>query len=248
MRLTNQDLDINIMDIGGGITIGNGITITQELSVVTTGLQLYLDAGQAASYSGSGTAWNDLSGNGRNGTLTNGPTYSSADGGSIVFDGTNDFVQCSGSVTATAATFVAWIRRNGTQGDYDGILYSRGATATGIQFFGTTNRIAYTWNNAVNTYTWNSGLTLPDLTWCMVAVSVTSTTATAYLCQSSGITSAINTVSHTSTTLDDIKIGQDDLGGRFFTGNIAIAQLYNIALSAEQVSQNFAADRARFGL
>jgi hypothetical protein len=235
------------MDIGGGIQIGNGITITRELSVITAGLQLYLDAGRSASYSGSGTTWNDLSGNGRNGTLTNGPTYSATNGGSIVFDGTDDFVQCSGSVTATAATFVAWIRRNGSQGTYDGILSSRGTSVTGMQFY-SSDQLGYVWNNAVNTYTWNSGLTVPDLTWCMIAVSVTSTAATAYLCQSGGITSATNTVSHTSTTIDDIKIGQEEFGGRFFTGNIAIAQLYNTALSVEQVSENFAADRARFGV
>ena len=230
----------------------SGVTLTGtyvvDLGIVTTNLSMFLDAGNASSYPGSGTAWTDLSGNSRNGTLTGGPTYTSADGGSIVFDGTNDFVQCSGSITATAATFVTWIRRNGTQSDYDGIIYSRGATATGIQFFGTTNRIAYTWNNAVNTYTWNSGLTLPDLTWCMIAVSVTSSSATAYLCQSSGITSATNTVSHTSTTLDDIKIGQDDLGGRFFTGNIATAMIYDRALSADEITQNFNALRGRYGL
>jgi hypothetical protein len=218
------------------------------LSVVTTGLQLYLDAGNASSYSGTGTSWNDLSGNGRNGTLTNNPTYSSADGGSIVFDGNNDFVQCSGSLTVTAATFVTWIRRNGPQGDYDGIIYSRGTVATGLSFLGVTNKISYTWNNTVDTYSWDSGLTIPDLTWCMVAVSVTNTTATAYLCQSSGITSATNIVSHTSTVLDDIRIGQDNLASRFFNGRIAVAQIYNIALSAEQVSQNFAADRSRFGV
>jgi hypothetical protein len=216
--------------------------------VVTTGLQLYLDAGNASSYSGTGTSWNDLSGNGRNGTLTNNPTYSSADGGSIVFDGNNDFVQCSGSLTVTAATFVTWIRRNGPQDDYDGIIYSRGTVATGLSFLGVTNKISYTWNNTVDTYSWDSGLTIPDLTWCMVAVSVTNTTATAYLCQSSGITSATNTVSHTSTVLDDIRIGQDNLASRFFNGRIAVAQIYNIALSAEQVSQNFAADRSRFGV
>lgn len=225
----------------------NGVTVV-DLPIVSSGLQLYLDAGKASSYPGSGTAWTDLSGNGRNGTLTNGPAYSATNGGSIVFDGSNDFVQCSGSLTATAATFVIWIRRNGPQDDFDGIMYSRSATATGISFFGTTNKISYTWNNAVNTYTWDSGLLIPDLTWCMVAVSVTSTTAKAYLCQSGGITSATNTVSHTSATLDDIKIGQDDLGGRYFNGNIAIAQLYNIALSAEQILQNFQADRTRFGI
>jgi hypothetical protein len=187
-----------------------------------------------------------LSGNGRNGTLTNGPTYSATNGGSIVFDGTDDFVQCSGSVTATAATFVAWIRRNGTQGTYDGILFSRGTSVTGMQFQ-SSNQLSYNWNNAINAYTWQSGLTVPDLTWCMVAVSVTSTSATAYLCQSSGITSATNTVSHTSTTLDDIKIAWDDATIRYFTGNMAIAKLYDTALSADQISQLFNADKARFG-
>ena len=210
-------------------------------------LQLYLDAGLFSSYPGSGTTWTDLSGKGRNGTLTNGPTYSAADGGSIVFDGTNDFVQCTGSVTATAATFIAWIRRNGDQGQYDGILFSRGTSVSGMQFQ-SSNQLSYNWNNAVNAYTWQSGLTVPDLTWCMVAVSVTSTSATAYLCQSSGITSATNTVSHTSTTLDDIKIGQEDFGSRFFGGNIAIARLYDTALSAGQISQLFDADKTRFGI
>ena len=238
------------IQVRDGVQFSGGAYMSSSapLSVVTTGLQLYLDAGNASSYSGTGTSWNDLSGNGRNGTLTNNPTYSSADGGSIVFDGNNDFVQCSGSLTVTAATFVTWIRRNGPQGDYDGIIYSRGTVATGLSFLGVTNKISYTWNNTVDTYSWDSGLTIPDLTWCMVAVSVTNTTATAYLCQSSGITSATNIVSHTSTVLDDIRIGQDNLASRFFNGRIAVAQIYNIALSAEQVSQNFAADRSRFGV
>jgi hypothetical protein len=238
------------IQVRDGVQFSGGAYMSSSapLSVVTTGLQLYLDAGNASSYSGTGTSWNDLSGNGRNGTLTNNPTYSSADGGSIVFDGNNDFVQCSGSLTVTAATFVTWIRRNGPQDDYDGIIYSRGMIATGLSFLGVTNKISYTWNNTVDTYSWDSGLTIPDLTWCMVAVSVTNTTATAYLCQSSGITSATNIVSHTSTVLDDIRIGQDNLASRFFNGRIAVAQIYNIALSAEQVSQNFAADRSRFGV
>ena len=229
-----------------GVTL-RGVTVV-DLGIVATNLSMFLDAGNASSYPGSGTTWTDLSGNSRNGTLTNGPTYSSADGGSIVFDGTNDFVQCSGSITAAAATFVIWIRRNGPQGNFDGILYSRGSVATGISFFGTTNKISYTWNDAVNTYSWDSGLTIPDLTWCMVAVSVTSTTATAYLCQSSGITSAINTVSHTSTTLDDIKIGRDETDIRYFNGRIATAMIYDRALSADEITQNFNALRGRYGL
>lgn len=236
------------MIIGSGITIGAGIGLIPGLApVVTTGLQLYLDAGNASSYPGSGTDWTDLSGNGRNGTLTNGPTYSATNGGSIVFDGSNDYVQCSGSLTVTAATFVAWIRRNGNQGQYDGILFSRGAVTTGMNFQ-VSNQLGYHWNNAGNTYNWQSGLTIPDATWCMIAVSVTSTAATAYLCQSGGTTTATNTVNHSSGNLNDIKLAVDDAAARYFNGNIAIAQLYNIALSAGEISQNFEADRGRFGV
>ena len=229
-------------------TMSSGIRTLEELNpVVTTGLQLYLDAGNASSYPGSGTTWTDLSGNNLTGTLTNGPTYSATNGGSIVFDGSNDYVQCLGSLTVTAATFVTWIKRNGSQGQYDGILFSRGTNTTGMNFQ-TSNQLGYHWNDAGNTYNWQSGLTIPDATWCMIAVSVTSTAATAYLCQTGGTTTATNTVNHASSLLNDIKIAQDDAGNRFFNGNIAIAQLYNIALSAGQVSTNFEADRARFGV
>ena len=237
------------MIIDSGITFGSGVKIIPEsaASVVITGLQLYLDAGNASSYPGSGTAWTDLSGNNRDGTLTNGPTYSGTNGGSIVFDGSNDYVQCSGSLTVTAATFVTWIKRNGSQGTYDGILFSRETNTTGMNFY-TSNQLGYHWNDSSSTYNWSSGLTIPDATWCMIAVSVTSTAATAYLCQTGGTTTATNTVNHASSLLDDIKLARDEASSRYFNGNIAVAQLYNIALSAAQVSQNFQADRGRFGV
>lgn len=50
--------------------------------IVRSGLVLNLDAAEPASYPGTGTTWYDLSGNGNNGTLVNGPTYNSANGGS----------------------------------------------------------------------------------------------------------------------------------------------------------------------
>jgi hypothetical protein len=223
------------------------MALAHSPKIVTDGLVLALDAGNTKSYPGSGTAWTDLTGRGNNGTLTDGPTYSSADGGSIVFDGSNDYVQCTGSLTVTAATFVTWIKRNGNQGTYDGILFSRGTNITGMAYY-TSNQLGYAWNNAINTYTWSSGLTVPDLTWCMIAVSVTSTAATAYLCQTSGITSATNIVNHSSSVLNDIKLAQDDFGGRFFNGNISIAMIYNKALTADEIRQNFNATRARYGI
>ena len=236
------------MNINPGIVFSGGLSIVEQINpVVTTGLQLYLDAGNVSSYPGSGTAWTDLSGNSRDGTLTNGPTYSATNGGSIVFDGSNDYVQCTGSLTVTAATFVTWIKRNGSQGTYDGILFSRGTNTTGMNFY-TSNQLGYHWNDSSSTYNWSSGLTIPDATWCMIAISVTSTSATAYLCQTGGTTTATNTVNHSSSVLNDIKLAVDDAAARYFNGNIAIAQLYNIALSAGQVSTNFEADRGRFGV
>ena len=64
-------------------------------TIVSSGLVLHLDAGNASSYPGSGTTLTDLSGSGNNGTLVNGPTYSSANGGSLSFDGVNDYVSVS---------------------------------------------------------------------------------------------------------------------------------------------------------
>jgi hypothetical protein len=211
-------------------------------------LILYLDAGNINSYTGSGTTWTDLSGSGFNGTLTNGPTFNASNGGSIVFDGTNDFVQCSGSPTVTQATFIVWLRRNATQNDFSGILFSRGTNVTGLNFR-TSNQLGYTWNDDILTYNWVSGLVVPDAVWCMCAISVTSSNATVYLYQASGLTTANNTVSHTSSILDDIKIAQDEFfGSRYFRGNIAQAVLYNRALSASEITQNFNVTRKRYGI
>jgi hypothetical protein len=59
--------------------------------VITDGLVLYLDAANQYSYVSSSNTWRDISRAGANGTLTNGPTFSSANGGSIVFDGIDDY-------------------------------------------------------------------------------------------------------------------------------------------------------------
>jgi hypothetical protein len=217
-------------------------------NIVTSGSLLNVDAGFVGSYPTTASNWYDLSGNNSNGILTNGPIFDSANSGSIVFDGVDDFVPCTGSFTVTSATFVTWIKRNGDQTQYAGILFSRGTNTTGMNFY-LSNQLGYHWNDVAATYNWASGLTIPNLTWCMIAISVTSTAATAYLCQTSGITTATNTTSHASSVLNSINIARDSGGGgRFFKGNIAISQLYNRALSANEITQNFNALRGRFGV
>ena len=63
-------------------------------NVVYNGLVLYLDAANNKSYVSGSTSWNDLTSNQNVGTLTNGPTFNTGSGGSIVFDGVDDYVDC----------------------------------------------------------------------------------------------------------------------------------------------------------
>jgi hypothetical protein len=215
--------------------------------IVTSGLVLAIDAANPKSYPGSGTSWNDLSGQNNTGTLVNSPTYNSANG-TLTFTGTQraDTVKIS---TITEGTFLAWIKRKGTQADYTGILFGRYyGLATGMGFTSSQN-LGYTWNDAYNTYSWTSGLVIPDSQWCMVAITVNSTTGTAYLCQSSGITTAVNTVSHTSVSNFNLVVGYDSASSlRAFIGDIGPVMFYNRALTANEIQQNFNAQRGRYGI
>lgn len=211
--------------------------------IVTNGLVLCLDAANPKSYPGSGVTWGDLV-NTNNATLLNGPSYSTSNGGSFSFDGVDDYAQYTGSFSVTQATFICWIKRNGTFNPYDGILYSRSTNTTGMGTAPTQDQLGYTWNNAVNTYSWSSGLTIPSSIWCMVAISVAPTFATAYV----NLSSATNSVSHSSTVIDDICIGRDEFSNRNPPANIAVAQLYNRALSSDEIRQNYNALRGRFGV
>ena len=87
--------------------------------VVDSSLQLWLDAGQTTSYPGTGTTWTDLSGNNNTGTLTNGPTYSSANGGSLSFDGVDDYVDCGNAASLSFTnnlTVSIWCSSNNAAG------------------------------------------------------------------------------------------------------------------------------------
>ena len=218
---------------------------------ITDGLALYYDAGDTSSYPGTGTTWTDLV-SGVTATLNDGASYSSNYGGSIAFDGFNDNVRVSPSTsfTLSSATFMVWLRlADLSQRSFTGLFFGRGSSATGLNLFGTQEIVGYHWNNASSTYNFNSGLTIPSQEVCMVAASVQSSSATLYLCRSSGTTSSTNNVSHSTATFGGIAIGEDPSSySRSLDGNIAIVQLYNRALSSTEVDTNFNAFKGRFGL
>ena len=72
--------------------------LSHSPSIITQNLVLCLDAANSKSYPGSGTTWYNLIPGGVNGTLTNGPTYSSANGGVIALDGVNDYISLTNSL------------------------------------------------------------------------------------------------------------------------------------------------------
>ena len=223
---------------------------------VTNGLILYLDATRSASYSGSGPTWSDLSTQNNSATLTGNPTYT-ASPASLTF-AANKYALSSTLISSFAsATFIAWVNPSQTQVDYIGLIFSRspnsGATnpATGLNFY-TNNSIGYSWNDSPNTWSWNSGLQATVGAWSMIAVTISSTSATAYLFNASNPTglSRTNTVSH--ATLNSLKfyIGTDplDLNTRSFIGKMGTAMVYSNALTQTDISNIFNAQKSAFGL
>ena len=100
-------------------------------TIVTNGLVGCWDMASTKSYPGSGTTWTDLSKEGNNGTLTNGPTPRTSHGGSIEFDGTDDFISVphSSSLDITAElTIDTWVYFNG-EGTRNHVIVAKENTA-----------------------------------------------------------------------------------------------------------------------
>jgi hypothetical protein len=82
----------------------------------------------------------------------------------------------------------------------------------------------------------------------MCALVVSSSTAKFYLYQTSGNTTATNTHAHTSTVINQLRLGQDTYSTRYMKGSIGQASIYNRALSDAEVLQNFNALKDRYGI
>jgi len=241
-------------DIGGYIFNSSMASNQFANQIITKDLVLYFDAENINSYIGSGSTWADLSGQNNTGTLVGSPTYTS-NPNYFTFAANKNVSTALSNISLSAATFIAWVYSTQTQANYTGVLFNRigigGSTvaATGLDLK-TINSVGYHWNDASATYNWNSGLYAPNNAWSMIAITVNSTIATAYLCQSSGITTATNTTSHPSLSGLNFFIGCDPTApsDRAFIGRIANTQIYNRDLTLAEISYNYNALKSRFGL
>ena len=194
--------------------------------IVTNGLILDLDAAKKDSYPTTGTAWNDISGNQKNGTLVNGPTFSTSGSGAIVFDGVDDYL-----VTQTITSYKTlcfWINWINTGLGWQYLLDARPGMGGGW-FVPSTNSQGSDWNSTfyVNgvTKTGCNTTNVPPNVWL-------------YLCLE-----GINP-SYTSTINFMSRFTNNEVA----SGKISYIQMYNRALSAQEVLQNFNATKGRFGL
>jgi hypothetical protein len=179
--------------------------------------------------------------------LVGSPTYTSSGGSYLTFDGSTQYGTVSQTTTLTSATFITWIYSNANQNSYSGLFQNRSTNVfgVGLGYFGT-NGIGFTWNNDGASYGWNSGLSVTNGVWCMVSVTISPTTTTAYL-----NTTASTPFSFTaaSQNLDALRIANDSYSsGRSFNGRIGQVLMYNRALSSTEIATNFSGTRSRFGI
>ena len=216
--------------------------------IVTNGLVLNLDAGQQNSYRGSGTIWTDLSGRGNTGTLTNGPTYSSTNGGSIVFDGSNDYVEVPHNTILNPSlnmTLSAWIKITSFVGDMS--IFGKGINSFGSGGFDF--RInSSTQLNLVKYFVADQVITIPALstnTWHNIS-AVQSSTKVDYYVNGLSVGSFSNSSAYQTNT-SSLIVGRDR-SAIHTPASISNVLYYNRALSAAEVSQNFNALRGRYGI
>ena len=235
--------------------------------IVTDGLVLCLDAADRNSYPGSGSTWYDLSGNGNNGTFGPGaaaPTFSSGNGGSLVFDGSDDYL--GGNLNYSPTTYPnfsveAWVygdswiidnsyrgvlnRSNGVNHDFSVYISSsshdtNSAGEMASWVINTSNSLIQhrSTNLILQTGTWN---------YC-VWIFNDGTGFTYYLNDNNSATNNTNTTRRKTVTSSPYNVGKWVGGGYTWDGRISNVKFYTKALSADEVRGNYNATKGRFGL
>jgi hypothetical protein len=237
------------------------MTIGYGPSIVTSGLVLALDAADRNSYPGSGTTWTDLSGNGNTGTLVNGVGYNSSNLGSLSFDGVDDYVNFTDKpeFTFTDAkfsleVFFRYVNKTDTdnsiigkrdygltQREYNFYMYEPSSIPT-LRFIISSNLTA--------NWTIVESSTIQKNTWYHAVATSDAGVGRIYL---NGVLNATNNSMNSSTTngTSPLTIGNAFNSGsalQYFNGSIPLARIYNRALTAAEIQQNFNATRSRFGI
>jgi hypothetical protein len=217
--------------------------------IVTDGLVLAVDAANTRSYPGSGSTWSDLSGSGNHGTISgDGVVYSSDNNGTLVFDGVGDDVEFGPGATSVF-TYSAWFNTDVVSDGFRTILGYAGSNYSMIILENDASHITFWASDGLNL---SYRLGTPAIStgrWYNVVFIREGSNITggykAYL--DSVFTGSLNSGTQTLST-NDFHIGGRPDTSQFFDGKISSVSVYNRALSASEIAQNYNALKGRFGL
>jgi hypothetical protein len=221
-------------------------------NIVTDGLVLNLDAGYVPSYPTSGTTLYDVSGNGKNGTLTNGPTFS---GGSLVFDGTNDWLNIVGAdrLVKGKSEISMGVMVKLTSLSFLGVVI-------GVPRYNCTKNIVIATFENGNLFFYNDTTVscaavalngyLELNKWIYIVGTFNGTTTSLYAIKDGVLSSTSGTlVTGTTNDFDDYNVfGVMGRGSNNLGGNLSNVFVYDRAISESEILQNYNAIKGRFGL
>ena len=225
--------------------------IAYNPKIVTDGLVLCLDAANTKSYSGTGTSWTDLSGNGNTGTLTNGPTYNSSNLGFFQFV-TNNFAAIPNNVAldTQTPTVEVWVKTNATT--QNGFWFEKGTVNSQYSLFQAGGNILWRMiiGGSIRNLTTTTATYMNTSNWYQVVGTYTSGTRRLYI---NGVLVNFDTQTGTiATNSGGMSIGVyggfNGSRGYYYNGNLSSCKVYNRALTAEEIQQNFQATRGRYGI
>ena len=235
--------------------------------IITDGLVLHLDAANSKSYPGSGTTWTDLSGNNYNGTLINGPIYNNDNKGSIVFDGTNDYVNLGNSNTITGnnlqtLTINMWIKYSSTSimrpftiqrlsGGANSSLLGVSVNESSSSLTPTIGRLGFFNRNfANNNHVWIVHNDAYHLKNKFINITCVIDNLNRYLYIDGVLKQSDSSVGlqSVSNNTDNTYIGCSPLVQQFYGGNIGLVCFYRRALNSTEIVNNYNMLKGRFGL
>lgn len=229
----------------------SGVDAPAGAGIVTSGLFQFYDAANASSYSGSGTTWADLQGN-YNVTLYNGVAYNSSAPKHFDFDGINDYARAPSTYTASHSEFTveAWFRKDGSGNYRQSIVSALGQDLSnrrfGLnceQYSGKGRILAYnTTGSGLSVYTTTN---LATGTWYFMSGTMGSGSLKVYV---NGSLENTGSLSGSARYCNVFGIGERQLTFRdFFNGDVAKVRVYNRALNASEILQNWNFEKTQFG-
>ncbi len=223
--------------------------------IIEDGLVLCLDAGSKRSYPGTGTVWTDLKGS-NNGTLTNGPTFDSDNGGSIVFDGTNEIVSISNfPTTHSAFTSSIWVYSNNYDKSYTGFVSCDAYRHRfELRSYDTTRRVTFVVSNSSNSgnsyfLTTDEDTVLENGNWYNLTCSFDKTSSSMKLYINGYIKAQRTDGPNVDIVFNQtiLAIGRIQGNNTFcLNGSVGTFCFYNRALTADEIRRNYLSTKERY--